>query len=292
MKKITFFYYREWAREILKDIIRLQSIRKDFEIEAIVTLDSIVEQETQALDKQNLIGINPENPSILMDLLGKNESELIFFYGWSWYVPPTVIENFICLCLHPSKLPQFRGGSPIQNQVLNGVTDSAVSVIRMSKIFDAGPLYKQESLSLTGTIDEILIRMTSLGRSITESLISDYLNNDLKFFPQPKDGGSLVKRRKPSDGTFTIEDIRNKTFEDFSQHVKLLRFPYPNVTIKFKEKLIYVRDLHKFSTLPDDAFLLVGNDTSVLLEDETFFIQLRDSYALISDWSFTINEGE
>ena len=83
-------------------------------------------------------------------------------------MPPTVIENFICLCLHPSKLPQFRGGSPIQNQVLNGVTDSAVSVIRMSKIFDAGPLYKQESLSLTGTIDEILIRMTSLGRSITE----------------------------------------------------------------------------------------------------------------------------
>ena len=292
MKKITYFYYREWAREILRDIIRLQSIRNDFEIEAIVTLDSILEQETRALGSQKLIGINPETPADLTNLIEKNESELLFFYGWSWYVPPAVIENYICLCLHPSKLPQFRGGSPIQNQVLSGVTDSAVSVIRMSEIFDAGAIYQQESLSLTGTIDEILLRMTSLGRSITESLISDYLNEELTFVPQPEGSTGFVKRRKPADGTFTIEDVRNQTFQDFSRHVKLLRSPYPNVMIKFKDNTMSVRDLHKFATLPDGAVLLTDNDSSELSQEKTFFIQLRDSYALISDWSFTTNEGQ
>ena len=139
MKKITFFYYREWAREILKDIIRLQSIRKDFEIEAIVTLDSIVEQETQALDKQNLIGINPENPSVLTDLLGKNESELIFFYGWSCMCRLQLLRtSFVYVCI--LKLPQY-GGSLSRSFLIK--TDSAVSVIRMSKIFDAGPHNKK-----------------------------------------------------------------------------------------------------------------------------------------------------
>ena len=45
--------------------------------------------------------------------------DLILFYGWSWLVDIKIINKFNCLMLHPSPLPKYRGGSPIQNQIIS-----------------------------------------------------------------------------------------------------------------------------------------------------------------------------
>ena len=43
--------------------------------------------------------------------------DIVLFYGWSWKVSEKLINKFDCLMLHPSPLPKYRGGSPIQNQI-------------------------------------------------------------------------------------------------------------------------------------------------------------------------------
>ena len=30
------------------------------------------------------------------------------FYGWSWIVKEKIYNNFLCLGLHPSKLPEYK----------------------------------------------------------------------------------------------------------------------------------------------------------------------------------------
>ena len=62
------------------------------------------------------------------------------FYGWSWIVSKDLIENFTCLMLHPSPLPLYRGGSPLQNQIIEGKKTSKVSIIIMTEELDAGLL--------------------------------------------------------------------------------------------------------------------------------------------------------
>ena len=51
------------------------------------------------------------------------------------------------LNIHPSLLPKYRGPSPIESAILDGDNDFSVSVMKLVKAMDAGPIYWQATLS-------------------------------------------------------------------------------------------------------------------------------------------------
>ncbi|MDO4399117.1 MAG: formyltransferase family protein [Candidatus Saccharibacteria bacterium] len=51
------------------------------------------------------------------------------------------------LNIHPSLLPKYRGPSPIESAILDGNNDFSVSVMKLVKAMDAGPIYWQATLS-------------------------------------------------------------------------------------------------------------------------------------------------
>ncbi|MBR2725611.1 hypothetical protein IKF28_00980 [Candidatus Saccharibacteria bacterium] len=62
------------------------------------------------------------------------------------FVPQKVLELFEpegILNIHPSLLPAYRGASPIESAILAGDTDFSVSVMKITKEMDAGPIYWQ-----------------------------------------------------------------------------------------------------------------------------------------------------
>ena len=61
------------------------------------------------------------------------DPDIILWYGWSWIVPDNILNSYDCICLHPSPLPKYRGGSPIQNQIINNEKMSAVTIFKMTK---------------------------------------------------------------------------------------------------------------------------------------------------------------
>ena len=50
------------------------------------------------------------------------------------------------LNLHPSLLPLYRGASPIESAILNGDQDFSVSIMKLVKAMDAGPIYYQTTI--------------------------------------------------------------------------------------------------------------------------------------------------
>ena len=50
------------------------------------------------------------------------------------------------LNLHPSLLPLYRGASPIESAILNGDQDFSVSIMKLVKTMDAGPIYYQTTI--------------------------------------------------------------------------------------------------------------------------------------------------
>ena len=65
-------------------------------------------------------------------------------------IPSSVLEVFEpegILNIHPSLLPEYRGASPIESAILAGDTDFSVSVMKLVKEMDAGPIYYQTTLS-------------------------------------------------------------------------------------------------------------------------------------------------
>ena len=51
------------------------------------------------------------------------------------------------LNIHPSLLPFYRGASPIESAILAGDTEFSVSIMKLIKAMDAGPVYWQTTLS-------------------------------------------------------------------------------------------------------------------------------------------------
>jgi len=51
---------------------------------------------------------------------------------------------------HPSLLPKHRGPSPIEGAILSGEKTTGVSVMKLVEAMDAGPVYAQHQLKLTG----------------------------------------------------------------------------------------------------------------------------------------------
>lgn len=51
------------------------------------------------------------------------------------------------LNIHPSLLPKYRGASPIETAILNGDDNFSVSIMKLAKAMDAGPIYYQETFN-------------------------------------------------------------------------------------------------------------------------------------------------
>ena len=76
--------------------------------------------------------------------------------------------------LHPSLLPQYRGPSPIESAILNGDEDFGISIMKLGKKMDAGPIYYQTTIdgaSLTKA--ELYHQLATLG---AEWLVDNLFN--------------------------------------------------------------------------------------------------------------------
>jgi methionyl-tRNA formyltransferase len=162
-----------------------------------------------------------------VDVLDDFKPDLVLFFGWSWIIPGDLLERHTCLMLHPSPLPHYRGGSPIQNQIILGQTNSKVSIFVMTDELDAGDLVGQQDLSLVGTLDDIFKRMENAGVELTRHL----LQHGLQRVPQDHSKATFSKRRTPSDSEITADELARKPAEYLYNKIRMLADPYPNAYI-------------------------------------------------------------
>tara|TARA_A100001201_G_scaffold8440_1_gene12910 strand:+ start:3857 stop:4489 length:633 start_codon:yes stop_codon:yes gene_type:complete len=166
-----------------------------------------------------------------------NENDVIFFIGWSWIISDNIIQTHTCICLHPSPLPKYRGGSPLQHQIINGESLSAVTFFKMTNKLDAGNILYQEYFSLKGNLKDIFSRIIPLGTSG----IFRILNSNVKEQPQDESQATFYKRRKPEDSEILIEDFKKHTAKKIHDKIRALQDPYPNAYIKCKDKKLFIQ---------------------------------------------------
>tara|TARA_A100001515_G_C4590172_1_gene215706 strand:+ start:111 stop:758 length:648 start_codon:yes stop_codon:yes gene_type:complete len=198
--KVLFCGYRDWALKIY------YSLCKEYELELVST------------------------PKALHESLSKNSFDVLFFIGWSWLIPDNIINNNSCVCLHPSPLPKYRGGSPIQNQIINGEKTSAVTLFEMDKGIDTGPILYQKMFSLEGDLNSIFNDIQLIG---TEG-IKTFLEGGCTAEPQDHDLATFFKRRTPEMSEINLNDFQRFTAEEVFNKVRCLQHPYPLAYIKCK----------------------------------------------------------
>jgi methionyl-tRNA formyltransferase len=132
----------------------------------------------------------------------------IFFLHWSWRVDEELVDAFECICFHMTDVPYGRGGSPLQNLIVRGYTQTKLTALRMMTELDAGPVYGKVDLCLSGSAEEIYIRASNL----SASMISEIL--DKRPEPRPQTGEvELFHRRTPKESVIGESDCLKDLYD-------------------------------------------------------------------------------
>lgn len=173
-----------------------------------------------------------------------DNANIVLYYGWSKYIPKKIYKKKLCLILHPSPLPKYRGGSPIQHQIINGEKKSAVTICEVTGKLDAGDIYTQTPFSLKGSLNDIFRRIIDIGTQDTLYILAHF-NSGLPIETIPQDNilHTTFKRRKPEESE--IKDIKEMTAEEAYNFIRALADPYPNAFIVCKDgKKLYLTGGH------------------------------------------------
>ncbi len=135
--------------------------------------------------------------------LKPHKSKLAVLAAYGQIIPQRVLDEFPLgiINVHPSLLPQYRGPTPIEQAILDGVPKTGVSIMRLSAGMDEGPLYKQKTAHLSGT--ETKANLTKKLQKHGSDLLVDIL-------PAIADG-SLQPRQQPHPDRATYSRKLTKT---------------------------------------------------------------------------------
>ncbi|MBW8049390.1 MAG: methionyl-tRNA formyltransferase [Cytophagales bacterium] len=134
--------------------------------------------------------------------LNRLKPDKIFIPHWSYFIPNNIYRKFECIVFHMTDLPYGRGGSPLQNLIVQGHKKTKISALRVVEKIDAGDVYLKKELSLNGTAEEVFYRATD----IVEEMIDDIITKNL--IPHPQVGKpTYFKRRKQEESD--MKDLEN-----------------------------------------------------------------------------------
>lgn len=229
--KIVYLVSRQWSADILKKIADDKNIIIKKKI--VFTTKKIFLKNVN-LKKNEIIKINEKNLSLYFSKIKIFKPNLIFAFGWSGFLSKKIRKIAPCLVLHPSKLPLFRGGSPIQNQLINGIQKSAVTILFASDKIDSGDILYQKKINFNGYLEDIQGEIVKEGIKGAKFILDQNNKRKLISFKQNHKIATTFKRRKPSMSKISIEDFEKHEAEYFYNLVRGLQKPYPECYIKCK----------------------------------------------------------
>lgn len=87
-----------------------------------------------------------ENQELISEI-DSNPPEIIFVIDFGQMIKPPFLDC-MCLNIHPSLLPEYRGAAPIQRALLDGKNKTGVTVFQLIKSMDAGDILAQSEIAV------------------------------------------------------------------------------------------------------------------------------------------------
>jgi methionyl-tRNA formyltransferase len=167
----------------------------------------------------------------------------IFFPHWSWIIPKNIYKNFESIVFHMTDLPYGRGGSPLQNLIVNKVYNTKISTIRVEEGLDTGKIYLKEDLYIgSGSAEEIFQKVSEI---IFFKIIPYILENNPVPYEQT---GEIVtfKRRKPEESDIINANLLS--LEDLYDFIRMLDAEgYPKAYFKINKFRVEFSEVQKKS---------------------------------------------
>jgi methionyl-tRNA formyltransferase len=122
-------------------------------------------------------------------------------------IGPSVLGETLAINLHASLLPKYRGAAPINWAVINGDSETGVSVIAISQRIDAGDILARQATPIDPmeTAGELEDRLADMGPQIMLETLSRYESGQLHPARQDDRLACRAPKLSKSDGTVSFD---------------------------------------------------------------------------------------
>jgi methionyl-tRNA formyltransferase len=148
-------------------------------------------------DERGIPVAKPESTSMLNQHLLSAQPQLIITLSYGRMIPVELLHGprFGWLNVHFSLLPRWRGAAPVQWALMEGDATTGISIFKLDKGMDTGPIFFQEELTIeeSDTTESLLESMSQMaGKRILEVVTS--ITKATKPVAQPNGGVTLAPK--------------------------------------------------------------------------------------------------
>ncbi|HEY9093373.1 MAG TPA: methionyl-tRNA formyltransferase [Candidatus Cryosericum sp.] len=190
-------------------------------------------------------------PDALRQTIQANEVDVVFLCSYGKLLPQDLLDSprLASINLHPSPLPGYRGAAPIERQIMDGRTVSAVTIIQMNGALDRGDILAQQEFPIADTDyrPDVERSVITTGIPLTLSVIERVTRGDVERRPQVGPGSYARKisaEDEVIDWTRPVTSVYNQ--------IRALSPDPCAVTSHGQERLRIVR-ASPLATSPDEA---------------------------------------
>lgn len=226
MQKVMFFGSSPFSTIVLQKLI-----------DSKIDISSVVTKPDKPVGRHLKLTANPVKEWTLKNGLTVYEGlenlpvapgdvGLVAAYGK--IIPQSLIDKFAgkIYNIHPSLLPKYRGPSPLQQQILDSVTETGVTIIQLDAQMDHGPIVAvaKDTIKTDDNSQSLGERLFNLG---TDLFINEVLNKKPQAIKQDHLQATYTKLLTRQDGFVPWEEF-TKNGPELKQKFRAY-FPWPGV---------------------------------------------------------------
>ena len=153
--------------------------------------------------EKNLKVFKPENPEELSQVVSDVEADLAITIAYGHLIPEEMLQKnrYGWLNVHFSLLPKWRGAAPVQHSILNGEKSTGISIFKLDKGMDSGPIYLTQSVDISDSdsTESLLKQMSVIGAKLTLEAVA-LVERGVAPTAQELDGISFAPKLSKEDG--------------------------------------------------------------------------------------------
>ncbi len=161
-------------------------------------------------EENNIPYIQPEK---LNDL--KINADLFIVVAYGKIMPEKLINlpKLGSINIHYSLLPKYRGASPVESAILNGDTETGVTIQQMAFKIDSGAILVQEKVDILPDekAQDLRIRLIQIGGKLLVKSLPNIISQKITPTPQDEENSTHCGKIKKEDG---LMDMKNESSAD------------------------------------------------------------------------------
>lgn len=180
-------------------------------------------------EKRNIPVLQPEKlDTDFIEILQTYDPDISIVVAYGKIIPEQIINlpKKGTLNVHYSLLPRWRGATPVESAILHGDRETGVSIQQMVFKLDAGDIFAEQTIPLTGSEyrEDLRNTLSEIGSSLLIEKLPFILDGTLQAKTQDE---SLVTRAKiltKEDGLITLDENPNTLWQKWRAY-----FPWPGL---------------------------------------------------------------